>query len=71
MDYFEKLDSNPYEDLKWNIPERKQGIINIIGGNEKNFRTEVKLAEYLSSNYPLETVNLILPDTLKASSGGC
>ena len=65
MDYFEKLDSNPYEDLKWNVPERKQGVVNIIGGNGQSFRTEVKLAEYLSGSYPLETVNLILPDALK------
>lgn len=65
MDYFEKLEKNPYEDLKWNIPERKQGTVNIIGGNGQSFRAEVKLAEYLSNSYPLETVNLILPDTLK------
>ena len=65
MDYFEKLDKNPYEDLKWNIPERKQGAVNVIGGNSGNFRTEVKVAEYLSANYPVQDVWLVLPDALK------
>ena len=65
MDYFEKLEKNPYEDLKWNIPERKQGIVNVIGGNGQRFRDEVKVAEFLGANYPLEMVRLILPDSLK------
>ena len=65
MDYFEKLEENPYEDLKWNIPERKQGVVNIIGGNAGHFRTEVKTAEFMSAEYPVETVNLVLPDALK------
>ena len=65
MDYFEKLEKNPYEDLKWNIPERKQGAVNIIGGNSNHFRTEINTAEYLSANYPVEKVNVILPDSLK------
>ena len=61
----EKLTENPYADLKWNIPERKQGRINVIGGNVGNFRTEVKVAEYLTANYPLELVNVVLPDVLQ------
>lgn len=65
MDYFEKLDKNPYEDLKWNIPERKQGSVNIIGGNEGNFRTEVKVSEFLNNEYPIKTLNVVLPDKLK------
>lgn len=65
MDYFEKLDTNPYEDLCWNIPEQKQGVINIVGGNMQSFRTEVKAAEYLARNYPVQTVNTVLPDALK------
>ena len=48
MDYFEKLEKNVYEDLKWNVPEQKQGSINVIGGNVGYFRFEVKIAEYLS-----------------------
>ena len=65
MEYFEKLEGNPYEDLKWNVPERKQGIVNVIGGNAQRFRDEVKVAEFLSGTYPVETVRLILPDALK------
>ena len=65
MDYFEKIDGSPYEDLKWNVPDRKQGIVNVIGGNAQRFRDEVKTAEYLGSTYPIETIRLILPDALK------
>ena len=65
MEYFEKLEKNPYEDLKWNIPERRHGTVNIIGGNVQNFRTEVKTAEFMSEKYPLEKVNLVLPESLK------
>ena len=65
MEYFEKLDKNPYEDLKWNIPERKQGSVNIIGGNSGSFRTEVKVAEYMSANFPVQDTWLVLPDALK------
>ena len=65
MDYFEKLDQNPYDDLKWNIPERKQGSVNIIGGNSGSFRTEVKIAEYLCNNFPVQETWLVLPDALK------
>ena len=65
MDYFEKIENNPYEDLYWNIPEKKQGAVNVIGGNGQSFRTEVKVAECLAEKYPIETVNLILPDALK------
>lgn len=65
MDYFEKLDKNPYEDLKWNIPERKQGAVNVIGGNGGNFQTEVKVAEFLANTYPVDKVNVVMPDALK------
>lgn len=65
MEFFEKLENNPYEDLKWNIPERKQGIVNIIGGNGGSFRTEVKVAEFMTGNFPVEEVRLVLPDSLK------
>ena len=65
MDYFEKIENNPHEDLYWNIPEKKQGAVNVIGGNGQSFRTEVKVAEYLTGNYPVEIVNTVLPETLK------
>jgi hypothetical protein len=65
MDYFEKLEENPYEDLRWNIPERKQGTVNIIGGNAGHFRTEVKVAEFLGAKYPIDRLNVVMPDALK------
>lgn len=65
MDYFKKIEDGPLEDLTWNIPERKQGTVNIIGGNSQNFRTPVKTAEFLGSKYPVENINVVLPDTLK------
>ena len=61
MEYFEKVEENIAKDLLWNIPERKQGVVNVIGGNSQNFRTPVRVAEYLTEKYPIETVNLILP----------
>lgn len=64
MDYFEKIEQNLVEDLLWNIPERKRGIVNVIGGNAQNFRTPVKVAEYLARQYPVESVNVLLPETL-------
>ena len=65
MDYFEKLENNPYEDLNWNIPERQTGTVNIIGGNAGSFRTEIKIAEYIASIYPLQEVKVVVPDALR------
>ncbi len=65
MEYFEKIEENPYQDLLWNIPERKQGSVNIVGGNSQNFRTEVRTAEFISEKYPLKKVDLVLPDVLE------
>ena len=64
MEFLEKIESAD-QDLFWNIPEKAQGSVNIIGGNLQSFRTPVKIAEFLGANYPLETVKLILPDVLK------
>ena len=66
MEYFEKVEENIAKDLLWNIPERKQGVVNVIGGNSQSFRTPVRVAEYLTEKYPVETVNLVLPDALKS-----
>ncbi|MBQ9018615.1 hypothetical protein IJ117_02585 [Candidatus Saccharibacteria bacterium] len=52
------------DDILWNIPAKKQGHINIIGGNAQSFRTPVKIAEYVTKEYPLEEVGLVLPDAL-------
>ena len=66
MEYLHKIEKlEGGEDLLWNIPEQKQGDINIIGGNLQNFRTSVKVAEFLTANYPLKTINVVLPDALK------
>ena len=67
MDYLTRHTENPYSDLLWNIPEQKLGVVNVIGGNSQNFRTPVKIAEYLGVNFPIKTVNLVLPDALKAN----
>lgn len=63
--YFEKIDTMPADDLLWNLPEQKQGVVNIVGGNVQKFRTSTKVGEYLASNYPIKTVNLVLPDALE------
>lgn len=65
MDYFTRVEKENYEDLTWNIPEQKQGIVNIIGGNSQNFRTEVRTAEFITANYPIKEVRLVLPNVLK------
>ncbi|MBO7131662.1 hypothetical protein J6V85_00115 [Candidatus Saccharibacteria bacterium] len=65
MDYFEKIEKKPKEELTWNIPEKKSGSVNVIGGNSKSFKTEVKVAEFLGEKYPIENLKLVLPDALK------
>ena len=65
MDYFQKIEEKPKDELTWNIPEKKQGIINIVGGNSQSFKTEIKIAEYLNVKYPIDVLNVVLPDTLK------
>lgn len=65
MDYLKKYDENPFEDLYWNIPEQKQGIVNIVGGNSQVFRTSVKTAEFLSGKYPVREVRIVFPDALQ------
>ena len=67
MEYFEKLEQNPYEDLYWNFPEQKQGVVNVIGGNAQNFRAAIKISEYLAGNYPVGKVDVVLPEILKNS----
>ena len=67
MEYFEKITTRPeYADnMLWNIPEQPQGDLNIIGGNSNSFNTEIKIAEFLSKNYPIKNLKNILPDALK------
>ncbi len=67
MEYFEKFEKNPYKDLYWNVPDgQKIGEAAIIGGNAQNFRTPIKTAEYLTVNFPLKTVRIVLPESLKS-----
>lgn len=66
MEYFEKIEKNPYKDLYWNVPDgQKKGEIAVAGGNAGNFRVPVKTAEYLFKEFPLKTVRVVLPETLK------
>ena len=65
MDYFQKIEEKPKDELTWNIPEKKQGIINIVGGNSQSFKNEIKIAEYLNVKFPIDVLNVVLPDTLK------
>ena len=67
LDYFTKQSGTKlFQDLEWNIPEQKTGIVSIIGGNSENFATVIHSAEKLSSTYPLKTINLLLPESLKS-----
>ena len=64
MEFLEKLTKNPYGDLLWNVPERKQGVVAVVGGNEQSFRAVVKTAEFLMGEYPLQEVRVVAPDAL-------
>lgn len=66
MEYFEKYEKNPYKELAWNIPERKKGTANVIGGSSQNFRTVVRTAENLAEEFPLEMVKVVLPQGLES-----
>lgn len=65
MDFFTKIEQNPYPDLLWNIPEQPLGVVNVVGGNAGSFRTPVKVAETLGTNYPVKEIRLVLPDALQ------
>ena len=53
------------DDILWNIPEQKTGIISILGGNSQNFSNIIKNSEYLSK-LPIKEVRTVLPDALKS-----
>ncbi|MDO4753060.1 MAG: hypothetical protein Q4A36_02420 [Candidatus Saccharibacteria bacterium] len=66
MDFLEKINENPFKDLYWNVPdEQKKGELAIIGGNEKNFRTSIKVSEFVTANFPLKEIRTALPDRLR------
>ena len=63
--YTQKLSTNPYANLLWNIPEQKRGIIGVVGGNAQSFRTPVRVAEFLMREYPIMEARMILPNALR------
>lgn len=65
MEYLQKIEQNPSADPYWNVPEVKQGSVSVVGGQSQNFRTPVKIAEFLLEKYPVKTVSVILPDALQ------
>ncbi len=65
MNYFELIEDKSALDLAWNIPEKKEGVVNIIGGNKTSFRTEIKVSEFLTSQFPVRELFTVLPDALK------
>ncbi len=66
MELLKKHDQNPYADLFWNLPETKKGTVNVLGGNAQSFQTVVRTAEFLAQHYPVATVNVVLPDSLRS-----
>lgn len=67
MDFFEKIDTKPTGDFEWNVPEQKLGHVAVVGGSKQNFRTEIKVSEFLSKQYPIKIVQVVLPDALEKS----
>lgn len=65
LSYWQKQNQPLFNDLLWNIPERKTGRLAIVGGNQQNFATTIRTSEYLSQHFPLETVATFLPDALR------
>ena len=65
MDYYRKIEDRNFADLSWNIPETRQGALNIIGGNSQSFKTEIRITETVSRKYPIDRLSLVLPDALK------
>lgn len=65
MDYWQKLDQNPYPDLAWNLPEQPTGDLLIIGGNQLSFKTIIRTAEFTNQTFRLKNLKIALPDCLK------
>ena len=64
LDYWIKSDKAIDENIFWNVPEQRTGILQIIGGNSNNFSTEIKQTEFLNT-LNLKEVRLLLPDSLR------
>ena len=65
LSFWQKQEKPLFPDLLWNIPEQKSGLISVIGGNSQSFSTSIHVAEFLTQTYPLKSVNILLPDSLK------
>ncbi len=65
LSYWQKQNQPLFSDLLWNVPERKTGHLAVVGGNQQNFATTIRISEYVSQHFPLETVVTFLPDTLR------
>lgn len=65
LSYWTKQEKPLFADLLWNIPEQKQNRVVIVGGNAQKFSSVIKISERLTSDFPLKTVETILPDALK------
>lgn len=65
MEYWQKIDQKPTEDLAWNLPEQKTGTINIIGGNSQAFNTPIKISEFAAQNTHFKEIKTVLPDALQ------
>jgi len=63
--YFQKLEKPTSDAPLWNLPEKNSGKIFVIGGNSQSFKTEIRVSEFLTQNFHLESVKTILPETLK------
>ncbi len=63
--YWKKQDKPLFKDLDWNIPEQKSNHVAVVGGNSQNFANIVKISEFLSVNFPVKTVETIMPDSLR------
>ncbi|MBR3256993.1 hypothetical protein IKG02_01735 [Candidatus Saccharibacteria bacterium] len=54
------------QELPWNFPEQKQGVLSIIGGNSGSFSTEIRIAEHLQKSFPfIKSIKNLFPDSLK------
>ena len=63
--YWKKQEKPLFEDCKWNIPEQKTGRVAVVGGNAQTFSSIVRMAEELVADFPVKTVEMILPEALR------
>lgn len=65
LSYWQKAKQPLFTDLTWNLPERKTGRVAVLGGNSQSFSTPVRISEYLTRQFPIQTVATLLPDALR------